>query len=119
MIDEARTPLIISGPTEDLGQLYQAVDKLLAQISDKDFEKDEKTRSASFTEAGMERIETILREANLLTDGSLYDAQNITLVHHANQALRAHVLFERDVDYIVKNDKVIIIDEFIGEQPNI
>ncbi len=114
LIDEARTPLIISGPTEDLGDLYQTVDKLLGHISESDYEKDEKARSASYTETGMEKVEEILRKANLLEEGSLYDVENISLVHHANQALRAHVLFEKDVDYIVKNNKVIIIDEFTG-----
>ena len=114
LIDEARTPLIISGPTEDLGELYTAVDKLIPGLEEDDFEKDEKARAATFTESGMEKMENLMREAGLLEEGSLYDVQNVSLVHHANQALRAHKLFERDVDYIVKNDGVVIIDEFTG-----
>ena len=114
LIDEARTPLIISGPTEDLGDLYSAVNVLIPNIDEEDYEKDEKARSASFTEEGMEKMEQLMSEAGMLEDGSLYDLQNVSLVHHANQALRAHVLFERDVDYIVKDDAVIIIDEFTG-----
>lgn len=114
LVDEARTPLIISGPTEDLGDLYISVNKLIPNINEEDYEKDEKARSASFTEEGMEKMEQLLSDAGMLEDGSLYDLQNVSLVHHANQALRAHVLFERDVDYIVKDDAVIIIDEFTG-----
>ena len=114
LIDEARTPLIISGPTEDLGDLYQSVDKLLIRLKPSDYEKDEKSRSASFTEAGMETVEQIMRDAKLMTGGTLYDIDNVGLVHHANQALRARVLFEKNVDYIVKDGKVIIIDEFTG-----
>ncbi len=114
LIDEARTPLIISGPTEDLGDLYTAVNKLIPNLDEDDFEKDEKARAATFTESGMEKMENLMREADLLEEGSLYDVQNVSLVHHANQALRAHKLFERDVDYIVKNDGVVIIDEFTG-----
>lgn len=114
LVDEARTPLIISGPTEDLGDLYMSVNKLIPSITEEDYEKDEKARSASFTEDGMEKMEQLMSEAGMLEDGSLYDLQNVSLVHHANQALRAHVLFERDVDYIVKDDAVIIIDEFTG-----
>lgn len=114
LVDEARTPLIISGPTEDLGDLYISVNKLIPNITEEDYEKDEKARSASFTEEGMEKMEQLLADAGMLEDGSLYDLQNVSLVHHANQALRAHVLFERDVDYIVKDDAVVIIDEFTG-----
>ena len=114
LIDEARTPLIISGPTEDLGDLYTAVNALIPKLAEDDFEKDEKARSATFTESGIENMETLMRDAGLLEDGSLFDIQNVNLVHHANQALRAHVLFERDVDYIVKDSQVIIIDEFTG-----
>ncbi|WNK01479.1 preprotein translocase subunit SecA [Thalassospiraceae bacterium LMO-JJ14] len=114
LIDEARTPLIISGPTEDLGDLYATVDKLIPNLSEDDFEKDEKARSATFTESGIENMETLMRDAGLLEEGSLFDIQNVNLVHHANQALRAHVLFERDVDYIVKDNHVVIIDEFTG-----
>ncbi len=114
LVDEARTPLIISGPTEDLGDLYTAVNKLIPDLDEDDYEKDEKARAASFTESGMEKMEQKMRDAGLLEEGSLYDVQNVSLVHHANQALRAHVLFERDVDYIVKDDQVVIIDEFTG-----
>ena len=114
LVDEARTPLIISGPTEDSSALYAAIDKLMPKLADEDYEKDEKVRAATFTEAGTEKIEQLLREAGLLTDGDLYDIGNVSLVHHANQALRAHKLFARDTDYIVKDDKVIIIDEFTG-----
>ncbi len=114
LIDEARTPLIISGPTEDNSELYTAIDKLIPKLEDDDFEKDEKNKAATFTEKGTETLETLLREANLLTEGNLYDISNISLVHHANQALRAHKLFELDTDYIVKDGKVVIIDEFTG-----
>ena len=114
LIDEARTPLIISGATEDNSDLYVSVDKLLKNVTPDDFEKDEKARSVTFTEAGMEKLEEMMREQGLLDDGSLYDINNIALVHHANSALRAHVLFQRDTDYIVKDGKVVIIDEFTG-----
>ncbi len=114
LIDEARTPLIISGPTEDLGELYKAVDTLVPKLEPADFEKDEKARAATFTEVGIEKMEQLMRDSGLLKDGALFDLHNVSLVHHANQALRAHVLFERDVDYIVKDDQVIIIDEFTG-----
>ncbi len=114
LVDEARTPLIISGPTEDSSELYAAIDKLIPKLAEEDFEKDEKVRAVTYTEIGTERIETLLREAGLLTSGALYDISNVSLVHHSNQALRAHKLFTRDTDYIVKDDKVIIIDEFTG-----
>jgi len=114
LIDEARTPLVISGPTEDLGDLYAAVNVLIAKLDEDDYEKDEKGRTATYTDPGIEKMEDLMREAELLEEGSLFDIQNVSLVHHANQALRAHVLFERDVDYIVKDDQVIIIDEFTG-----
>jgi len=114
LIDEARTPLIISGPTEDNSELYTRVDRLIPKLAAEDFEKDEKQRAVTLTEAGVETIEAALREAGLMTAGTLYDIHNIALVHHVNQALRAHKLFTRDVDYIVKDDKVVIIDEFTG-----
>ena len=114
LIDEARTPLIISGPTEDNSDLYTAIDKLIPNLEENDFEKDEKARAVTFTEAGTEHIENLLRDAALLTEGSLYDIQNVSLVHHANQALRAHKMFQCDTDYIVKDGKVVIIDEFTG-----
>jgi preprotein translocase subunit SecA len=114
LIDEARTPLIISGPTEDRSELYTQIDALLPKLLKTDYEVDEKQRSVSLTEDGNEHIEQLLTEAGLLTDGSLYEAHNATLVHHVNQALRAHSLFTRDKDYIVRNREVIIIDEFTG-----
>ncbi|HTI88479.1 MAG TPA: preprotein translocase subunit SecA, partial [Alphaproteobacteria bacterium] len=114
LIDEARTPLIISGPAEDSSELYRNVNALIPNLGPDDFEKDEKVRSVTFTEAGQEHMEELLRESGLMTAGSLYDYENVTLVHHANQALRAHKMFQRDKDYIVKDDKVIIIDEFTG-----
>ncbi|HEX6956357.1 MAG TPA: preprotein translocase subunit SecA, partial [Ferrovibrio sp.] len=114
LIDEARTPLIISGPSEDTTDLYVKVNALIPKLTPEDYEKDEKQRTVNFTEAGTEHIEQLLRDAGLLKSDSLYDIENITVVHHANQALRAHALFTRDVDYIVKDDKVVIIDEFTG-----
>ena len=114
LIDEARTPLIISGATEDNSDLYVAVDKIVKNVTPDDYEKDEKARSVTFTEPGMEKLEELMREKNLIEEGSLYDINNIALVHHANSALRAHVLFQRDTDYIVKDGKVVIIDEFTG-----
>lgn len=114
LIDEARTPLIISGPSEDSSELYIAVNRLIPSLVPADYEVDEKMRTATLTEDGTEHIENLVRGAGLLQEGGLYDAQNISLVHHVNQALRAHKLFTRDKDYIVKDDKVIIIDEFTG-----
>jgi preprotein translocase subunit SecA len=114
LIDEARTPLIISGPTEDSSELYRRVDVLIPSLLPEDFEKDEKQRTVTLTESGVERIEALLQQTDLLKVGSLYDIDNVALVHHVNQALRAHKLFSRDTDYIVKDNKVIIIDEFTG-----
>src|ERR1700720_2932643 len=114
LIDEARTPLIISGPTEDNSELYIRVDKLIPALDGGDYEKDEKQRTVALTEAGVEKIEELLRKYGLMTTGSLYDIHNVGLVHHVNQALRAHKLFARDTDYISKDDKIIIIDEFTG-----
>ncbi|MBL24049.1 MAG: preprotein translocase subunit SecA [Rhodospirillaceae bacterium] len=114
LIDEARTPLIISGPTDDLAEEYRRVDALIPQLSEEHYQKDEKQRTVNLTEEGQEKMETLLNEAGLLSEGGMYDLQNISLVHHANQALRAHTLFQRDTDYIVKDNKVIIIDEFTG-----
>ena len=114
LIDEARTPLIISGPSEDSSELYRVIDPFIPKLKQEDYEKDEKSRSVSLTEDGVEHIETMLNGANMLKGHALYDMQNVSLVHHINQALRAHKLFERDKDYIVKDDKVIIIDEFTG-----
>ncbi len=114
LIDEARTPLIISGAAEDSSELYAKVDRLIPGLDAADFEMDEKVRAVTFTEAGVEKMEQMLRDAGLITSGSLYDIENVSLVHHSNQALRAHKLFMRDRDYIVKDDKVVIIDEFTG-----
>lgn len=114
LIDEARTPLIISGPTENATDMYRAVDKLIPLLTSEEYEKDEKTKTVMLTETGVEHIEELLKANGLLTAGGMYDAHNISLVHHVNQALRAHKLFSRDTDYIVKDDKVIIIDEFTG-----
>ncbi|CAN7153069.1 preprotein translocase subunit SecA [Bosea sp. LjRoot237] len=114
LIDEARTPLIISGPLDDKSDLYVAIDKVLPGLVKTDYEVDEKQRTVALTEAGNEHIEELLRAAGLLKEGDLYDSANVTLVHHVNQALRAHALFSRDKDYIVRNDEVVIIDEFSG-----
>ncbi|MGB0411766.1 MAG: preprotein translocase subunit SecA [Pikeienuella sp.] len=115
LIDEARTPLIISGPTEDMSELYVAVDKIIPELIADHYEIDEKVRTAILTEDGTETVEVLLREAGHIGTGStLYDPENVTLVHHVNQALRAHLLFTRDKDYIVKDGKVVIIDEFTG-----
>ncbi len=114
LIDEARTPLIISGPSEDRSDLYNSIDKLIPRLGKQDYDLDEKQRTTNLTEDGNEHIEQLLREAGLLKDGSLYEATNVTLVHHVNQALRAHKLFQRDKDYIVRNGEVVIIDEFTG-----
>src|SRR2546423_3401599 len=114
LIDEARTPLIISGPTEDNSELYIRVDKLIPALDGDDYEKDEKQRTVALTESGVEKIEGMLRQYGLMATGSLYDIHNVGLVHHVNQALRAHKLFARDTDYISKDDKIIIIDEFTG-----
>lgn len=113
LIDEARTPLIISGPTEDRTEFYRAVDALIDKLAPEHFELDEKQRSVVFTEDGSEFVEELLHNAGLL-DGHLYDPANVSVVHHANQALRAHKLFFRDKDYIVKDGEVVLIDEFTG-----
>lgn len=115
LIDEARTPLIISGPAEDSSDLYVKVDALIPLLTAEDYEKEEKSKTVSLTEAGNIKIEKLLAEGGLLSpDGGLYDAQNVTVVHHVNQALRAHVLFSKDVDYMVRQNKVVIVDEFTG-----
>jgi len=114
LVDEARTPLIISGPTDDKSELYITIDGFIPRLEDGDFEIDEKQRSVTFTEQGNERLETMLKDADLLQGESLYDAVNISIVHHVNQALKAHKIFQRDKDYIVRGDKVVIIDEFTG-----
>jgi len=114
LIDEARTPLIISGPAEDSSELYIRINRLIPNLLEEDFEKDEKAKAVTFTEVGTEKLEQMLRDEGLLQQGNLYDVANISLVHHANQALRAHKLFARDTDYVVKDGRVIIIDEFTG-----
>jgi len=114
LIDEARTPLIISGPLDDRSDFYTTIDVFIPQLTDEDFELDEKTRHVTLTEAGNEHVEQLLNEAGLLKGESLYDVENVSVVHHVQQALRAHKLFLRDRDYIVKNDDVVIIDEFTG-----
>ncbi len=116
LIDEARTPLIISGPAEDSSDLYRSVDAVVRQlVAEPDvYDKDEKFRAVTLTEAGSHRVEEMLRDAGVLTEGGLYDVFNIAIVHHVQQSLRAHTLFGRDDHYIVKNDAIIIIDEFTG-----
>ena len=115
LVDEARTPLIISGPTQDQSALYVAIDRLMPALQPQHYEIDEKQRTAILTEDGNEFVEQKLREAEMLKgQATLYDPENVSLVHHVNQALRAHKLFSRDKDYIVKGDRVVIIDEFTG-----
>ncbi len=114
LIDEARTPLVISGPTDDKSELYRTIDAFIPSIKEDGYDLDEKARTATFNEDGNEQIEQILREKDLLQGESLYDVENVTIVHHINQALKAHKLYVRDKDYIVKNDEVVLIDEFTG-----
>jgi preprotein translocase subunit SecA len=114
LIDEARTPLIISGAAQDSSEMYVAVDTLMRGLGAEDYEKDEKLRSVTLTEEGMEKVQNLAREQGLLPTGELYDAHNVNLVAHVTAALKAHTLFRRDTDYIVKDGKVIIIDEFTG-----
>lgn len=115
LVDEARTPLIISGPVEDNSRLYVLVDKIIPSIKPEDYELDEKARSVTLTEDGTTKAEKLLVAAGLLQEGtSLYDIDNISVLHHVSQALKAHVLFKRDTDYLVKDAKVVIVDEFTG-----
>ena len=114
LIDEARTPLIISGPTDDKSELYMQVDAVVKQLASEDYEKDEKQKSIILTEDGTEKVERMLETAGHLQGDNLYDFENTQVVHHLNQALRANMMFKRDTDYIVKDEKVIIIDEFTG-----
>ena len=114
LIDEARTPLIISGPTDDRSELYQAVHQVVLQLVPEDYEADEKSRNVTLTEDGTEKAERLLEAAGLLEGSNLYDAENTMVVHHLDQALKANVMFKRDTDYIVKDGKVVIIDEFTG-----
>ena len=113
LVDEARTPLIISGPVDDQSDLYNTLDGFIPQLVAADYDLDEKQRSVSLTEAGNEHLEQLLVAAGAMK-GTLYDAANVPIIHHITQALRAHTLFQRDKDYIVKDDQVIIIDEFTG-----
>ncbi|MGC8467984.1 MAG: preprotein translocase subunit SecA [Acidithiobacillus sp.] len=115
LIDEARTPLIISGPTEENTDLYQRVNVLAQQfVAEEDYTVDEKARQVLLTEEGIEKAERLMLESGLLKEGNLYDIQNVTLVHHLNQALRANVIYKRETDYIVRDGQVCIIDEFTG-----
>jgi preprotein translocase subunit SecA len=114
LIDEARTPLIISGPAETSSDLYVRIDAFLPSLQPEHFEKDEKAKAVTLTDAGVEHMEQVVRDAGMITEGTLYDIANISVLHHINQALRAHTLFERDKDYMVRDGKVIIIDEFTG-----
>jgi preprotein translocase subunit SecA len=113
LIDEARTPLIISGPAEDSSELYRKVDVLMPKLAADDYEKDEKQRTVALTEAGIQHMEELLQEAGIIR-GDMYDFENVSAVHHVNQALRAHKLFMRDRDYMIKDDKILIVDEFTG-----
>ena len=116
LIDEARTPLIISGPAEDSSDLYRSVNAVVADLV-KDpttYDKEEKFKTVSLTEAGSQTAEDMLRDAGIVAEGNLYDIFNVTVLHHLTQSVRAHTLFTRDVDYIVRDDKVVIIDEFTG-----
>ncbi|ASV86553.1 preprotein translocase subunit SecA [Ochrobactrum quorumnocens] len=114
LIDEARTPLIISGPLEDRSDFYNLIDTFIPALEPEDFEIDEKQKTAIFTEVGTEKVEQLLDAAGHLKGESLYDIENVAIVHHLNNALRAHKLFQRDKDYIVRNDEIVIIDEFTG-----
>ena len=114
LVDEARTPLIISGPLDDRSDFYNTIDTFIPKLDKSDYEVDEKQRTVTLTEVGMTRLEDMLREDELLKSESLYDVENVSVVHHVNQALRAHKLFQRDKDYIVRNGEVVIIDEFTG-----
>ncbi|PYC47629.1 preprotein translocase subunit SecA [Litorivita pollutaquae] len=115
LIDEARTPLIISGPSEDRSELYKTIDTVIPELTDEHYTIDEKTRSVTYTEEGNDFLENLLLSRGLLEEGTtLYDAENTTVVHHVNQALRAHKLFNKDKDYIVRGQDVVLIDEFTG-----
>src|SRR5207244_7360500 len=112
LVDEARTPLIISGPLDDRSEFYNTIDAYIPKLEKADYEVDEKQRTVTLTEVGMEKMEQMLRGDGLLKGQSLYDVENVSTVHHVNQALKAHKLFHRDKDYIVRNGEVVIIDEF-------
>lgn len=114
LVDEARTPLIISGPLEDRSEMYNTIDTFIIQLQPQDYEIDEKQKTSIFTEEGTEKLENLLRDADLLKGESLYDVENVATVHHVNNALKAHRLFQKDKDYIVRNGEIVIIDEFTG-----
>jgi len=114
LIDESRTPLVISGAIEDKTTLYNSINKIIPFLNDDDFEIDEKTKTANLTDTGNDKAEKILKERNIISEGTLYDISNVAVVHHINQALRANKLFEKDRDYIVKSGSVVIVDEFTG-----
>jgi preprotein translocase subunit SecA len=114
LIDEARTPLVISGQSEDSSTLYKTIDKFIPSLKEDDYELDEKQRTCNLTDNGIGNIEQALKSENLIEDGSLFDVKNVSILHHINQALRAHKLFKKNTHYMVKNNSVIIIDEFTG-----
>ncbi|MBF91893.1 MAG: preprotein translocase subunit SecA [Rickettsiales bacterium] len=114
LIDEARTPLIISGAAEQSSQLYKTVDNIISKLEKKDYEKDEKSKNVMLNEIGIEKLERIFTDKKLLSEGSLYDINNVTLLHHTNQSLKARFIFEKDKDYLVQDGKVLIVDEFTG-----
>ena len=114
LIDEARTPLVISGQSEDSSTLYKSIDKFIPLLKQDDFELDEKQRTCNLTDIGINTVEEALRSENMIEEGSLFDIKNVSLLHHINQALRAHKLFKKNTHYMVKDDSVIIIDEFTG-----
>jgi preprotein translocase subunit SecA len=114
LVDEARTPLIISGPLEDRSEMYNTIDAFMLKLGPADYEVDEKQKTTIFTEEGTEKLENMLTAAGLLKGESLYDVENVAIVHHVNNALKAHLLFQKDRDYIVRNDEIVIIDEFTG-----
>ncbi|SLN30444.1 preprotein translocase subunit SecA [Roseovarius albus] len=115
LIDEARTPLIVSGPAQDRSELYTAIDKLIPELAEEHYKLDEKSRNVTFTDEGNEFLEELLQQHGLLEgEQSLYDPESTTIVHHVNQGLRAHKLFARDKEYIVRDGNVVLIDEFTG-----
>ncbi|MDG4892768.1 MULTISPECIES: preprotein translocase subunit SecA [unclassified Mesorhizobium] len=114
LVDEARTPLIISGPLEDRSEMYNTIDAFMLKLGPADYEVDEKQKTTIFTEEGTEKLENMLTAAGLLKGESLYDVENVAIVHHVNNALKAHLLFQKDRDYIVRNGEIVIIDEFTG-----
>ena len=114
LIDEARTPLIISGQAETSSETYKSIDKLIPALVKEDFDLDEKQRSVTLTDKGLENIENLLLQNKIMVEGGLYDISNVGILHHVNQSLRAHKLFQRDTHYIVRSGKVVIIDEFTG-----